>query len=410
MEHFEQYLEHYAEITVKIGLNVQEGQDVLIFAPIESPELVRKVVQKAYEAGANDVFVEWSDETVTRIKYDLASEASLAHFPKWKAEGYNALAENNGVFLYVYAPNPDLLQGIDPARVAKVQKAASEATKPSVDARKSAKVSWSIVSVPTAAWAAKIFPDMGEKERIEALWKQIFTISRADRSHPEEAWKEHIRTLNEKLNILNEKQLKTLHYKGPGTNLTIELPPEHLWAGGGMTNAKGTPFQPNIPTEEVFTMPLKTGVNGKVSSTKPLNYAGRLIENFSLTFRNGRIVDFQAEKGYDTLKTIIETDEGSHYLGEVSLVPDRSPISDTGLIFYNTLFDENASCHLAIGAALPFNLKGGKEMSEEALAEAGANISLTHVDFMVGSDALDIDGETADGRSLPIFKKGNWAI
>ncbi|MCO7124968.1 aminopeptidase [Sporolactobacillus shoreicorticis] len=410
MENFETLLDHYADITVTIGLNVQKNQDVMIFAPIESPEFVRKVARKAYQVGARHVYVDWTDEQLTRLRLDLASQKSLSEFPEWRAHSFQELADQNAAFLYIYSPNPELLAGIDPQRVAAAQKAAATANKQFTNDKSSAKVSWTIVSIPTAAWSAKVFPGMEASERTDALWRQIFKITRADKEDPEAAWELHIQSLTDKLNYFNRKRFKKLHYSGPCTQLTIELPTEHLWIGGGMSNDQGTPFQPNIPTEEIFTMPLKTGVNGTVSSTKPLNYGGNLIDNFSVTFKNGRIVDYKAEHGLETLKQIIETDEGSHYLGEVSLVPHHSPISETNLIFYNTLFDENASCHLAIGHGFPFNYRGGRKMSEEALAAAGMNQSLTHVDFMVGSGELNIDGEAADGEMTPIFRKGNWVI
>lgn len=410
MQNFEQLLDHYADITVRIGLNVQKGQDVLIFAPIDSPDFIRKAVRKAYEAGANNVFVEWSDEAITRTRFELASGESLKSYPSWRMRTYEELTDNNAAFLYILSPNPELLKGIDPGRVATAQKTAAAATRKFSEAKISAQVSWTIVSVPTDAWSAKVFPGRAADERTEALWKQIFTITRADREDPVQAWQQHIQSLKKKLDYFNEKRFRKLHYRAPGTDLTIELPAQHLWVGGGMTNGKGVPFQPNIPTEEIYTMPLKTGVNGTVASTKPLNFAGNLIDHFSMTFKEGRIIGFSAEQGYDTLKKIIETDEGAHYLGEVSLVPHHSPISQTGLIFYNTLFDENASCHLAIGTSFPFNYRGGRQMSRQELTAAGANSSLTHVDFMVGSAELDIDGETPDGRRIPIFRKGNWTI
>lgn len=410
MDNFETLLDHYADITVTIGLNVQEGQDVMIFAPIESPEFVRKVVKRAYEVGARNVFVDWDDEQITRLRLDLAPEQSLSHFPDWRARSFQELSDQNAAFLYIYSPNPELLKGIDPLRIAAAQKAAAAANKQFTNDKSSAKVSWTIVSVPTLAWSATIFPKMKESERMDALWQQIFKITRADQANPEEAWKQHIQSLTDKLNYFNKKRFKKLHYKAPGTDLTIELPAEHLWVGGGMINDQGTPFQPNMPTEEVFTMPHKTGVNGTVASTKPLNYGGNLINNFSITFKDGRIVAYHAEQGQDTLKQIIETDDGAHYLGEVSLVPHHSPISETNLIFYNTLFDENASCHLAIGHSFPFNYRGGRKMSLDTLESLGANQSLTHVDFMVGSGELAIDGETADGQQIPIFRKGNWVI
>ncbi|MCE7699901.1 MAG: aminopeptidase, partial [Methanobacterium paludis] len=317
MENFDQLLDHYADITVTVGLNVQKGQDVLILAPVESPEFVRRTVKKAYQVGAKDVYVEWTDETVTRTRFELAPDEAFQSYPAWRANSYQELADHNAAFLYIYSPNPDLLSGIDPVRIATAQKVDAQANKKFSEAKISATVSWSIVSVPTAAWAAKIFPDLSESARIEALWKQIFTITRADREDPEKAWTDHLEDLRDKMSILNDKRFKALRYKAPGTDLTIALPAEHLWISGEMTNGKGTPFRPNMPTEEVFTMPLKTGVNGTVSSTKPLNFAGNLINHFSLTFKNGRIVAFKAEQGYETLKQIIDTDEGSHYLGEV---------------------------------------------------------------------------------------------
>lgn len=410
MENFEDLLNQYADVTVKIGLNVQQNQQVMIFAPIESPDFVRKVVQKAYEAGAGHVYVEWSDEQTTRLNLERAPMKALSHYPEWRSSAYRELSEQNAAFLYIYSPNPTLLQGIDPLRVAAAQKATAAANKQFSNDKSSARVSWTIVSVPTSAWAATVFPDKSENARIEALWRQIFKITRADQKNPKDAWEKHIQTLTDRLNYLNEKRFKKLLYKAPGTDLTIELPFDQLWVGGGMTNDQGVPFQPNIPTEEVFTMPLKNGVNGTVSSTKPLNYGGSLINNFRITFKDGRIIDYHAEQGADTLKQIIETDEGAHYLGEVSLVPHHSPISETNLIFYNTLFDENASCHLAIGHGFPFNLRDGRNMSEEALAAAGMNQSLMHVDFMVGSANLDITGEASDGTRIPIFRGGNWAI
>ncbi|WP_100487149.1 aminopeptidase [Sporolactobacillus pectinivorans] len=410
MNHFEQLLDNYADITVHVGLNVQKGQDVLIFAPVESPAFVHKTVKKAYEAGAKNVFVEWTDEAVTRTRFDLAPDESFESYPSWRAREYEELSNENAAFLYIYSPNPELLDGIDPVRIANAQKTDAKANKKFSDAKIGAKVSWTIVSVPTASWSAKVFPDLDTAEQIEALWKQIFTITRADRKDPVQAWKEHLQSLKNKVNFFNEKRFKKLHYRAPGTNLIIELPAEHLWISGEMANDKGVPFRPNLPTEEIFTMPLKTGVNGTVASTKPLNYDGNLVDHFSMTFKDGRIVNFSAEQGYETLKQIIETDEGSHYLGEVSLVPHHSPISDTHLIFYNTLFDENASCHLAIGTSFPFNYRGGRQMSAQELSDKGANASLVHVDFMVGSGELDIDGETPDGQLTPIFRKGSWVI
>ncbi|PEE36637.1 aminopeptidase, partial [Bacillus pseudomycoides] len=320
------------------------------------------------------------------------------------------LAKEDAAFMSIYAENPDLLKGVDAKRIASAHKVAGEAMKVYRDYLQADKVSWCIISVPTKEWAAKVFPDVTSEKQEEKLWDAIFQATRANLENPVEAWKKHDETLHKKVDYLNKKHYKALHYTGPGTDLTIELPEKHIWAGASSLNEKNVPFMANIPTEEVFTMPLKTGVNGQVSSTKPLAFAGNIIDNFTLTFENGRIVEYKADVGEEALKHLVETDEGSHFLGEVALVPHDSPISNTNILFYNTLFDENASCHLAIGHAHATNLIGGKTMTEEEFAENGANSSITHEDFMIGSAKLNIDGITADGTHEPIFRKGNWAF
>ena len=407
---FEQTLEKYAALAVNVGVNIQPGQTLNIGAPIEAAPFVRLVTKKAYESGAKHVYVDWVDENLTRLKFDLAPEEAFSEFPAWKARAREELAKEGAAFLSIYAENPDLLKGVDPKRIASANRAAGEAMKAVREYMMADKVSWCVISVPTIEWAAKVFPDVPEEEQVAKLWDAIFQATRADLENPVQAWNEHNSNLHTKVDYLNDKHYKSLYYKGPGTDLTIELPEKHLWVGAGSINEKNVPFMANIPTEEVFTMPLKTGVNGYVTSKKPLAYAGNVIDNFTLTFENGRIVDFKAEAGEETLKHLIETDEGSHFLGEVALVPYDSPISNTNILFYNTLFDENASCHLAIGNAYAFNLDGGKTMSKEEFAENGANSSITHVDFMIGSAELDIDGITADGTHEPIFRKGNWAF
>ncbi|MCP1122115.1 aminopeptidase [Bacillus sp. 3103sda1] len=407
---FEQTLEKYAALAVNVGVNIQPGQTLNIGAPIEAAPFVRLVTKKAYESGAKHVYVDWVDENLTRLKFDLAPEEAFSEFPAWKAHAREELAKEGAAFLSIYAENPDLLKGVDPKRIASANRAAGEAMKTVREYMMTDKVSWCVISVPTTEWAAKVFPDVPEEEQVAKLWDAIFQATRADLENPVQAWNEHNSNLHTKVGNLNDKHYKALYYKGPGTDLTIELPEKHLWVGAGSINEKNVPFMANIPTEEVFTMPLKTGVNGYVTSKKPLVYAGNVIDNFTLTFENGRIVDFKAEVGEETLKHLIESDEGSHFLGEVALVPHDSPISNTNILFYNTLFDENASCHLAIGNAYAFNLDGGKTMSKEELAENGANSSITHVDFMIGSAELDIDGITADDTHEPIFRKGNWAF
>jgi aminopeptidase len=408
MEPFAGQLEKYAELALKVGLNIHEGQTLVVFAPIAAVDFVRTIAQKAYEAGVWQVLVEWDDEALRRIRFLHARDESFQQFPTWKAAGFAEMARGDAAFLTVYAPNPELLKGIDPGKIALASKTQMNEMKEYRTYLQAGKVSWSIVSVPTPSWASKVFPELTVEDAIDKLWGYIFQATRLDREDPIGAWEEHIRQLQEKVTFLNGKNYRKLYYTAPGTNLTVELPEEHLWVAGGINNERGTFFVPNLPTEEVFTLPLKDGIHGTVSSTMPLNYNGNLIDRFSLTFDKGRIVSFTAEEGYETLKQLIETDEGSHFLGEIALVPHGSPISAMNVIFYNTAFDENASSHLAIGSAYPLCIKGGTTMSKEELSAHGANSSLTHVDFMIGSAELDIDGESADGIREPLFRRGAW--
>ncbi|HET7658446.1 MAG TPA: aminopeptidase [Bacillales bacterium] len=410
MENFQKNLEKYAELVVKVALNIQKGQKLHINAAIENADFVRIITEKAYKAGAKKVHAELYDPMMQRLTYELAPEEGLAEYPDWNVKMFDELIDEGGALLNVYALDPDLLKGIDADRVATARKAAGSKLGRFQEAQSNGAISWCIVSVPSEKWAAKIFPNVSEDKQVDALWEQIFYTTRVDLDDPVSAWKQHIQTLEEKAKYLNEKNFKALHYKAPGTDLTIDLADDHLWMAAGFTSNQGIFFIPNVPTEEVFTMPHKDGINGTVSSTKPLNYGGNLVENFSLTFENGKVVDFNAEKGYDTLKNILDTDEGARSLGEVALVPHDSPISNSGLIFYNTLFDENASCHIALGKALLLNMKDSKNLSKEEMMAKGFNESITHVDFMIGSADLDIDGETHDGELVPVFRKGNWAF
>ncbi|WP_404462515.1 aminopeptidase [Sutcliffiella horikoshii] len=402
-------MEKYAELAVKVGVNIQKGQTLIVNADIATAPFVRLVTKKAYEAGAKLVQIEWTDEQVTRIRYDKAPDESFEYFPGWRAEMLEKAFGEGAAMLAITSVNPDLLKGVDAYKIANLQKAAGEATKGYRNMVMADKISWSIVAVPSKGWSAIVFPDLSEQEQEEKLWESIFHATRANLEDPVQAWMDHKEKLSEKVEFLNNKKFKSLHYKAEGTDLSIELAEKHVWIGPESINENGVAFIANMPTEEVFTTPLKTGVNGKIRSSKPLNYGGNMIDNFSITFENGKIVSFEAEEGYETLQKLIETDEGSHYLGEVALVPHDSPISNTNLIFYNTLFDENASHHLAIGNAYSFALEGGKQMSEEELEAAGANSSITHVDFMIGSSDMDIDGITKDGERVPLFRQGNWA-
>ncbi|MGM9929797.1 MAG: aminopeptidase [Bacillus sp. (in: firmicutes)] len=410
MSDFQKNLEKYAELAVKVGVNIQKGQTLVVNSMLDGAELVRLITKKAYEAGAKNVIVNFSDDTINRLKFEYADDDVFKEYPKHRAAEQNELAENGAAYLSVISSSPDLLKGIDPQRIANNQKASGQALSKFRSYVQSDKISWSIVAVPSQAWANMVFPDAPEQERIALLWDAIFKATRIDQEDPIAAWKQHNENLHTKVDYLNAKHYKKLHYKAPGTDLTIELPEKHIWCGAGSVSEAGVDFMANMPTEEVFSMPSKTGVNGVVSSTKPLSYGGNIIDKFSLTFENGRIVDVKAEVGEEILKHLVETDEGSHYLGEVALVPHHSPISESNILYYNTLFDENASNHLAIGSAYAFNLEGGKTMSREELNANGANESITHVDFMIGSDQMDIDGITEDGTAEPIFRNGNWAF
>ncbi|MCU9614506.1 aminopeptidase [Caldibacillus lycopersici] len=410
MNDFETKLDKYAELAVKVGVNIQQGQILSISAYIHSAPLVRRIVKKAYEAGAKDVFIEWADEEITRTKYELAPDDTFEEYPKWRASEKNELAENGAAFMSIVSSSPDLLSGIEPSRITAFSKAAGSALTTFRQYTQSDKVSWTVIGAASQSWADKVFPEVAEEERVTKLWDAIFSACRIDTADPVAAWKSHDTKLHKIVDYLNNKRYVKLAYTAPGTDLTVGLPERHVWVGAGSVNVQGNAFMANMPTEEVFSVPQRDAVNGYVTSTKPLSYSGNLIENFTITFENGKIVNVKAEKGEAILKQLVETDEGSHYLGEVALVPHNSPISESNVLFYNTLFDENASNHFAIGAGYAFCVEGGKEMSQEELLANGVNTSLTHVDFMVGSSEMNIDGIKADGSKEAIFRNGNWAF
>ncbi|WP_019910860.1 aminopeptidase [Paenibacillus sp. HW567] len=410
MSHFEAQLSKYADLAVQIGVNVQPGQILVVSAPISAAEFVRLITAKAYATGVSQVKVNWSDEFITRQQFEHAAPEVFSKTPTWFAGEMTEFAENGAAFLHVIAEDPDALKGIDPQRIATYQKTRGAALTKYREYQMSDKVSWSIVAIPSQPWADKVFPDVPAEERVDKLWEAIFHTVRLDREDPVAAWQEHLDTLEQKANILNAKKYRSLHYIAPGTDLSIELPEGHLWAQGDSINAKGHTFVANMPTEEVFTAPLKTGVNGTVRSTKPLSHGGHIIDGFSITFEEGRIVSVSAEQGQEALEHLIAMDEGAKYLGEVALVPHKSPISESNILYFNTLFDENASNHLAIGTAYAFCIEGGKEMTQDELIAHGLNTSVTHVDFMIGSSEMDIYGITADGSREAVFLKGNWAF
>ncbi|SHH60508.1 aminopeptidase [Clostridium grantii] len=407
----DKYLEKYARLLVKTGINIQKNGILVINTPIECAEFARIVAKIAYLEGARDVVMNWRDELFTKIKYTHAPEEIFDEFPEWQKEFYVSYALKGASFLSISASDPELMKDVNPDRMVRAAKASSAAIKEYRDRLMSNKNVWCVASIPTVAWARKVFPNMSDDEAVEKLWDSIFKSVRVDMEDPVLAWDTHKKNLKERLNFLNNNSFKYLKYKNSiGTDVKIELPEEHLWMGGSDYTPDGVEFIANMPTEEVFTLPKRDGVNGVVVSAKPLNFNGNLIEDFSITFKDGKIVDFKAEKGHDVLKSIIDTDEGSHYLGEVALVPYDSPISNSDILFYNTLFDENASCHLAIGKAYPINIKNGENLSKEELTAKKVNDSIVHEDFMIGTKDLEIIGIKENGEEITVFKEGNFAF
>jgi aminopeptidase len=404
-------LEKYARLAVQIGINIQKDQVLVIKSPIECADFTRKLVKEAYEVGAKEVVVHWNDEQTGKLKFDYSPMEVFEEFPQWIVDSNLSYAEKGAAFLSISASDPELLKNVDPKKISTFRKASSIATRDFSERLMSNVNSWSIVSIPTVGWATKVFPNVSTEEAIDKLWEQIFKIVRVDKEDPIAAWTEHKNNLKEKMDFLNSKRIKSLHYTNSiGTDIVLELPEKHLWLGGAEENKAGHDFIANIPTEEVFSLPKLDGVNGIVHSSKPLNYGGNLIDNFSLTFKDGLVVDFTAEKGYDTLAHLLDTDDGAKRLGEVALVPFDSPISNSGVIFYNTLYDENASCHFALGRAYSVCIEKGEDMTTQELAKEGANDSLTHVDFMLGTKDLSIIATLQNGETLQIFKNGNWAF
>lgn len=407
---FEQNLLNYAELAVKIGVGLRAGQRLMVRAPIESAPLTRLIVASAYKAGARLVDVVWGDDAVTLARFNHAPRDSFEEYPIWQAQGLNQLAEAGDAVLSVHATDPDLLKDQDPDLVALVQRVAQTHLAPFRRKVMSDHLNWTVISLPIASWAAKVFPENSPDEQIAKLWEAIFKVCRIDQSDPVAAWQKHVAELSARKDYLNARAYTALKYTAPGTDFTLGLPDNHIWNGAHSQTPSGITFIANVPTEEVFTMPHKDRADGVVSSTKPLSYGGVLIEDFSLTFANGRVVKVTAKKGEAVLRKLIETDEGSARLGEVALVPHSSPISQSGLLFYNTLFDENASNHIALGRAYRFCVSGGADMSDEEFAAAGGNDSLAHVDFMIGSAAMDVSGVTRDGHLEPIMQAGEWVF
>jgi len=404
-------LEKYARLIVKTGVNIQKDQTLVIASPIECAFFTRMIAQYAYEAGARDVVVAWKDELLSKIRFLQAPEDVFEEFPEWQKDFYLSYVKQGAAFVSIAASDPELLKDVNPGRLVKVQKASNTALKEYRERLMSNKNTWCVVSIPTKSWAKKVFSELSEEEAVAKLWDAILKTVRVDTQDPVAAWEKHKQNLKKSSDFLNSNQFQYLQYKNSlGTDLKIELPKNHIWLGGSEYTPEGLEFVANMPTEEVFTLPKKTGIQGTVVSSKPLNYNGNVIDHFSLTFKDGKIVDFTAEQGYEILKGLIETDEGSYYLGEVALVPYNSPISNSNILYFNTLFDENASCHLAIGKAYPVCIKDGENLAKEELEALGVNDSLVHVDFMIGTKDLEIIGTTAAGKEIPVFKNGDFAF
>lgn len=405
-------MEKYAKLAVVAGANVQPGQLLVINAAAADYQFVRMCVKAAYEAGAVYVKVNWSDEQHGLMNYQYCSVETLTEFPQWSYDMRAWEQEKGCCYLYVLSDTPGLMKDIDPEKVQAVQQESSKKFAPLQRYTMNNDGQWSIVALPSAGWAKKVFPDMEEDAAVEALMEAILMSVRVSEDNdPIEEWKHHNEEILAHSAKLNAYNFKALHFTNElGTDLTVELVKDHIWSGGCEYSTKGVLFNPNMPTEENFCMPLKTGVNGKVYASMPLSYRGKLIEDFWLEFKDGRVVDFGAAKEQETLKNLVEFDEGSCYLGEVALISYDSPIRKTGILFYNTLFDENASCHLALGRAYPMNVKGGTQMSDEELEAAGANYSMAHVDFMFGSREMHIEGICQDGSIVTVFDHGNFAF
>ncbi|MFH1558428.1 MAG: aminopeptidase [Pseudomonadota bacterium] len=402
-------LDRLAEVAVKVGLDLQPGQDVFLTAPLAALPLVRRIAEHAYKAGAGLVTPMFSDEEMTLARYRFGADASFDRAPGWLYDGIAKAFSANTARLAIVGDNPMLLSGQDPAKVARANKANSLAYQPALEKIAGFDINWNIIAYPTASWAKLVFHGDEEPVAVAKLAQAIFAASRVDGDDPVAAWSAHNAALRTRTEWLNGQRFAALHYSGPGTDLTIGLADGHEWQGGASTAKNGITCNANIPTEEVFTTPHARRVEGHVSSTKPLSYQGTLIDEIQVRFEAGRIVEARAARGEEVLNKVLDTDEGARRLGEVALVPHSSPISKSGLLFFNTLFDENAACHIALGQCYSKCFLDGANLSPDQIAAQGGNKSLIHIDWMIGSDRIDIDGITSDGARVPVFRKGEWA-
>lgn len=410
MTSFDELLARYADVTVRVGANVQPGQCVIVRSDIAAAPLVRELARSAYEAGARLVDVWWGDEQVMLWRFQYAPRDSFEEFPSWRTRVEAELIDAGAAVITVTANDPDLLRGQPQELILATQRAGARHSAPVLERIARRATNWVIVAAATAPWAARVFPDAPADEAVSRLWQAIFEACRLDDHDPVGRWREHIARLGARAAYLNARRYGALRYHGPGTDLALGLAPGHVWYSAEMLSQAGVPFVANLPTEEVFTMPHRGRVDGVISSSRPLSVAGSLIDQFSLTFKDGAVVEARAAHGEELLRSLIATDDGAARLGEVALVPERSPIAQGGLLFLNTLFDENAACHLALGSALRFTMEGGEEQDDAAFMAEGGNTSAIHIDFMVGSAQLDIDGVLPDGSLEPVMRRGEWAF
>ena len=401
-------LDTFARVAVQSGLGLRAGQELLITAPVDALPLVRRITEHAYKAGASLVTTMYTDDETTLARYRFAPNESFEHAATWLYDGIATAYRSGAARLGITGADPALLSQQDPAKVSRANLSTSKASRPALELITRHAINWCIVAAATPAWARVVFPGESEDAAVDKLWDAILAASRIDSPDPVAAWKQHSASLQQRAALLNQKRYAALRYTGPGTDLEIGLAEGHLWLGGGTTALNGIDCLPNIPTEEVFTTPHKHRVHGTVRSTKPLSYQGTLIEEIAVRFEGGKVVEAHAKTGQAVLERMLSTDDGAGRLGEVALVPHSSPISASGLLFSNTLFDENAACHIAMGQAYSTCLEGGDTASPEELAARGANESLIHVDWMIGSGALDIDGVAATGQREPLMRAGEW--
>ena len=402
-------LREYAKLIVRCGINVRKGQDVMIHAGLDQPEFVKMVVEEAYKAKARKVIVEWNYDALAKIHVRYQSVKTLSEVPQWQKERQEYFCETLPARIHIVSEDPDGMKGMDFAKMAQARKISYPILKPYID-RRDGYQQWCIAAVPGVAWAKKVFPGLPKGQAMEKLWEAILSASRVT-DDPVKAWDDHNANLKKRCDYLNSLGIRSLHYTADnGTDLTVGMIPEAMFCGGGEVSRQGIFFNPNIPSEECFISPMRGQAEGIVYSTMPLSYNGQLIENFSLRFENGKAVEAKAEKGEELLNTMITMDEGAAYLGECALVPQHSPIAESGLLFYETLFDENASCHLAMGAGYADTIRDHHSKTLQECQDLGINDSMIHVDFMIGCDSMDIDAITRDGKTIPIFRKGNWAF